>query len=86
MLVANFVSNNPNMGSTRTMEDFNKFLGQKNYKLGILAKLYPNNTISALTDLLGNVWMGEEKKKLGGFQSIDSDFYEWEIRLVVILF
>ena len=39
MLVANFVSNNPNMGSTRTMEDFNKFLGQKNYKLGILAKL-----------------------------------------------
>ena len=64
------------MGSTRTYEDFGKLLGQKTYKLGILAKLYPDNTISALTDLLGNVWMGEEKRKLGGFQSIDSDFYE----------
>lgn len=79
MLVANFVSNNPNMGSTRTYEDFSKMLGTKVYKMGILAKLYPDNTISALTDLLGNVWMGESKKKVGGFQSIDSDFYEWEI-------
>ncbi len=81
MLVANFVSNNPNMGSTRTLEDFGKLLGTKMYKLGVLAKLYPQNTISALTDLLGNVWMGEEKKKMGGFQSIDSDFYEWEIEV-----
>nr|DAF63719.1 MAG TPA: hypothetical protein [Podoviridae sp. ctz6O13] len=79
MLVANFVSNNPNMGSTRTYEDFGKMLGTKVYKMGILAKLYPDSTISALTDLLGNVWMGEGKKKMGGFKSIDSDFYEWEI-------
>lgn len=83
MLVANFVSNNPSMGSTRTYEDFGKMLGTKAHKMGVLAKLYPQNTISALTDLLGNVWMGEEKKKFGSFQSIDSDFYEWEI--VVIL-
>lgn len=76
MLVANFVTNNPNMGSTRTVEDFGKFLGTKTYKLGILAKLYPQNTLSALTDLLGNVWMGQEKKKLGSFTSIDSEFYE----------
>ena len=81
MLVASFVSNNPNMGSTRTVEDFGKMLGTKVYKMGVLAKLYPNNTISALTDLLGNVWMGEEKKKMDGFKSIDSDFYEWEIGL-----
>ena len=40
MLVANFVTNNPNMGGTRTVEDFGKFLGTKTYKLGILAKLY----------------------------------------------
>nr|DAU84827.1 MAG TPA: hypothetical protein [Caudoviricetes sp.] len=79
MLVANFVSNNPEMGSTRTVENFGKFLGTKVHKLGVLAKLYPQNTISALTDLLGNVFMGEEKKKFDGFQSIDSDFYEWEI-------
>lgn len=30
MLVANFVSNNPSMGSTRTLEDFGKLLGTKN--------------------------------------------------------
>lgn len=30
MLVANFVTNRPTMGSTRTYEDFSKFLGDKN--------------------------------------------------------
>lgn len=79
MLVANFTTVRPNMGSTRTVEDFGKFLGTRVHKLGVLAKLYPNNTLSALTDLLGNVWMGEDKKKLGSFQSIDSKFYEWNI-------
>lgn len=49
---------------------------QKAHKMGIVAKLYPQNTISALTDLLGNVWMGDQKKKLGGFQSIDSTYFE----------
>lgn len=29
MLVANFVTHNPSMGSTRTMEDFGKLLGSK---------------------------------------------------------
>ena len=28
MLVANFVTNRPQMGSTRTYEDFSKFLGE----------------------------------------------------------
>lgn len=28
MLVANFVTNRPQMGSTRTYEDFSKFLGR----------------------------------------------------------
>ena len=35
MLVANFVSNKPQMGSTRTYEDFSKFLGE------IFRLLYP---------------------------------------------
>ena len=42
MLVANFVTNRPTMGDTRTYEDFGKFLGKKAHKLGVLAKLYPN--------------------------------------------
>lgn len=48
--------------------------------MGIVAKLYPQNTLAALTDLLGNVWMGDQKKKLGGFQSIDSTYFEWEVQ------
>jgi hypothetical protein len=64
---------------TRTYDDWSKFLGSKAHKLGIVAKLYPQNTISALTDLLGNVWMGDQKRKLGGFQSIDSTYFEWEV-------
>ena len=65
---------------TRTYEDWSKFLGEKAHKMGVVAKLYPQNTISALTDLLGNVWMGDQKKKLGGFQSIDSTYFEWEVQ------
>jgi hypothetical protein len=65
---------------TRTYEDFGKFLGRKAHKLGVLAKLYPENTLTALTDLLGNVWMGDQKKNVGGFKAIDSNMVEWEIQ------
>ena len=64
---------------TRTYEDFSKFLGKKAHKMGVLAKLYPENTITALTDLLANVWMGEQKKSMGGFKAIDSNMVEWEV-------
>ena len=67
MLLANFTTVRPEMGRTRTYEDWSKFLGEKAHKMGIVAKLYPQNTLAALTDLLGNVWMGDQKKKLGGF-------------------
>ena len=31
MLVANFVTNRPTMGTTRTYEDFSKFLGERDH-------------------------------------------------------
>ena len=80
MLVANFTTVRPEMGKTRTYEDFGKFLGKKAHKLGVLAKLYPENTITALTDLLGNIWMGEQKKSMGGFKAIDSNMVEWDVQ------
>lgn len=80
MLVANFTTVRPEMGKTRTYEDFSKFLGKKGHKLGVLAKLYPENTITALTDLLGNIWMGEQKKSMGGFKAIDSNMVEWDVQ------
>ncbi|WP_329977744.1 hypothetical protein [Catenibacterium sp.] len=41
MLVANFTTQVPTMGNTRTFEDFYKFLGVKPARLGIVANLYP---------------------------------------------
>lgn len=79
MLVNNYSTVRPEMGRTRTYEDFGKFLGQRGHKLGLVARLYPENTISALTDMLGNIWMGGDKHKAGGFKSIDSDYIEWDI-------
>lgn len=81
MLVANFTTVKPEMGKTRLYEDFGKFLGKKSHKLGVLAKLYPENTLTALTDMLGNVWMGEAKKNNGGFKAIDSNMVEWEVQV-----
>ena len=64
MLVANYTTVRPEMGSTRTFEDFGKFLGTKAHR------------ITALTDLLGNIWMGDGKKKLNQFNNIDSTYFE----------
>ena len=55
MLVANFTTQVPTMGNTRTYEDFYKFLGVKPARLGIVANLYPQNTAEYLTTSLKNV-------------------------------
>ena len=52
MLVANFTTQVPTMGNTRTYEDFYKFLGVKPARLGIVANLYPQNTAEYLTTSL----------------------------------
>ena len=49
MLVANFTTQVPTMGNTRTFEDFYKFLGVKPARLGIVANLYPQNTAEYIT-------------------------------------
>ena len=81
MLVANYTTVRPEMGQTRTLEDFGKFLGTKAHRMGVLARLYPENTITALTDLLGNIWMGDSKKKLNQFNNIDSTYFEWNVEV-----
>lgn len=52
MLIANFTTQVPTMGNTRTYEDFYKFLGVKPARLGIVANLYPQNTAEYLTTSL----------------------------------
>lgn len=77
MIVANFVSNVPTMGQTRTYEDFYKFLGTRPHRLGVVARLYPELTASYLTESLKNIFYVDSKSN-SKYRSIDSMYYEWE--------
>ena len=78
MLVADFVTNRSQMGSTRTYEDFYKFLGTRPTRLGLVTKLYPELTTTFITEALKNVYHRDGSKS-DKFRSIDSMYYEWEI-------
>lgn len=78
MIVANFVTNRPTMGETRTYEDFYKFLGTKPTRLGIVSRLYPNLTASYLTESLRNIFYMDSKSG-NKYRSIDSMYFEWEV-------
>lgn len=77
MLVASFTSKNPTMGDTKTYEDWSKFLGVKPHRLGIVARMYTDNTLSFITDGLKNVFYNDEK--IGQFQTSNSLVFEWQI-------
>ncbi len=78
MIVANFVTNRPTMSETRTYEDFYKFLGVRPHKLGVVSRLYPENTATYLTESLKNVFYND-RKGANKFQSVDSMLFEWEV-------
>lgn len=80
MLVANFTTVRPDMGSTRTYEDFSKFLGERPHRFGLVSRLYPNYTATFLTESLRNVFYGDNKKAKG-FQSVDSTYFEWDVEV-----
>lgn len=79
MLIANFTTQVPTMGNTRTYEDFYKFLGVKPARLGIVANLYPQNTAEYLTTSLKNVIYNNTKSG-NKFQRLNSLMYEYEIQ------
>lgn len=77
MEVAKFTTINPNMSSTRTYEDFSKWIGTKPKRFGVVSRMFPENTTTYITEALGNVFeLNGSKNK---FQSINSLYYEWEI-------
>lgn len=78
MIVANFITERAAMGSTRTYEDFYKFLGAKPHKLGVITRLYPHLTASYLTESLKNIVYRDAKAK-DKFTPIDSLYFEWNI-------
>jgi len=79
MRISGFTTVRPNMPSTRTFEDFSKFLGANPARLGIVSTLYDQFTASHLTEALMNTYAMEKKSK--GFQSVNSFLIEWDIEV-----
>ena len=76
-LVTSFVSQHPNMGTTKTYEDFGKFLGIRPHRLGIVSKMYPELTTSFITEALKNVYYNEGKASK--YQALNALVFEWEV-------
>lgn len=78
MRITGFTTVRPEMASTRTFEDFAKFLGHNPARLGIVSSLYDQYTASYLTESLMNIYTREKDVKKA-FQSINSFMVEWDI-------
>lgn len=77
MLIAKFVTEKPDMAHSRVAEDFNKFLGVRPERLGLISNLYPEHTASFITESLMNVWYNNNKATK--YKSINALMFEWEI-------
>ena len=78
MRITSFSSSHAQMGSTRTYEDFHKWLGEKPERLGIVSSLYKQYTATSLTEAIMNVYT-LEKGKPSKFQPLNSFLIEWDI-------
>ena len=78
MRISGFTTTRPNMPTTRTYEDFMKFLGANPARLGIVSTLYDQYTATHLTEALMNTYTMEKGKK--GFQSTNSFLIEWDLQ------
>src|ERR1041385_5416165 len=65
------------MGTTKTYEDFHKFLGAKPHRLGVVSRQYTDLTASYLTESLMNIYTNTTKPSK--FQNIDALVFEWEV-------
>lgn len=75
MLVANFTSRIPTMGQTKTYDDWSKYLGSKPHRIGVVARMYTDNTLNFITDGLRNIFYKDEKADQ--FQLSSSLLFEW---------
>lgn len=78
MLIANFTSRIPTMGETKTYEDWSKYLGSKPYRLGVVARMYVDNTLNFITDGLRNVFYKGERAS--AYELSSSLVFEWEVK------
>ena len=76
MIVANFTTIKPEMAHARTYEDFSKFLGKNETRLGILSRMpeFEQRTASFLTEGIGNVY---SKPKGDKYTPIENMAFTW---------
>ena len=67
-----------NMGDTRTVQHFNQLLGDKPHKLGLVATMYPDLSITVLTDALRNIYYNP-KGSSANFQPLNAMAVQWDI-------
>lgn len=79
MVVASYVNVKPEMAHSRTYEDFYKLLGTRPKMMGVMARMYPNNTATWLTEGLLNVY--QNQKTATKFQPINSMEINWNIEV-----
>jgi hypothetical protein len=77
MIVASYVNVKPELAHSRTYEDFYKLLGTRPKMMGVMARMYTQNTATFLTEALLNVYYNS--KTANKFQPINSLMIEWEI-------
>ena len=69
---------------TKTYEDWSKYLGARPKRLGVVARMYTDNTLSYLTDGLRNIFYKDEKANT--FQISDSLLFQWQTQVNNIKF
>ena len=62
---------------TKTYEDWSKYLGSKPHRIGVVARMYTDNTLNFITDGLRNIFYKD--KKADQFQLSSSLLFEWVV-------
>jgi hypothetical protein len=63
--------------NTKTYEDWSKYLGSKPNRLGVVARMYTDNTLNFITDGLRNVYY--KNSDVDKFQLSNSLLIEWDV-------
>ena len=80
MRISGFTTTRPEMASTRTYEDFSRFIGAKPARIGLVATLYDQYTITHLTEALMNIYTSEKVSK-NSWQRLNEFVYEWDLEV-----
>jgi hypothetical protein len=62
---------------TKTYEDWSKYLGTKPHRIGVVARMYTDNTLNFITDGLRNIYYKDQNADQ--FQLSNSLVFEWVV-------